>query len=93
MNEEIKKKIKIIINGEIESNILKYKFKKEGDYTIYFICYNNLTNMSHMFCDCSSLKELNLSSFNTNQVTDMSSMFWGCFSLEELNLSSFNTNK
>ena len=31
-----------------------------------------------MFSGCSSLKELNLSNFNTNNVTDMSYMFYGC---------------
>ena len=48
--------------------------------------------MSYMFCGCSSLKELNLSNFNTNNVNNMSGMFSGCSSLEELNLSNFNTN-
>ena len=41
---------------------------------------------------CSSLKELNLSNFNTNNVTNMIGMFSGCSSLKELNLSNFNTN-
>ena len=45
-----------------------------------------------MFSRCSSLKELNLSNFNTNNVTDMSQMFYECSSLKELNLSDFNTN-
>ena len=48
--------------------------------------------MSYMFYGCSSLKELNLSNFNTNNVTDMESMFSRCSSLKELNLSNFNTN-
>ena len=48
--------------------------------------------MEGMFSICSSLKELNLSNFNTNNVTDMNSMFYGCSSLKELNLSNFNTN-
>ena len=72
---------------------MKYKFNKEGDYIIYLISYNDLTDMSYMFYNCSSLKELNLSSFNTNQVTDMSWMFSYCSSLKELDLSSFNTTK
>ena len=92
-NEEIQNKVKIIINGEIESNILKYKFNIEGDYIIYLISYNDLTDMSYMFYNCSSLKELNLSSFNTNQVTNMLWMFDNCSSLKKLNLSSFNTNQ
>ena len=40
--------------------------------------------MSCMFRECSSLKELNLNNFNTNNVTDMSYMFGGC--LDELKL-------
>ena len=48
--------------------------------------------MSSMFSGCSSLKELNLNNFNTNNVTDMSAMFRGCSSLKELNFNHFNTN-
>ena len=44
-----------------------------------------------MFSECSSLKELNLNNFNTNNVTDMSYMFRGCSSLKELNINNFNT--
>ena len=65
-NEEILNKMKVIINGEIKSNILTYNFNKEGLYNIY-ITYNHLiTNMSYIFFDCSSLKEINLSSFDTS---------------------------
>ena len=34
--------------------------------------------MNDMFYGCSSLKELNLNNFNTNNVTNMFSMFYGC---------------
>ena len=34
--------------------------------------------MRYMFNGCSSLKELNLSNFNTNNVTNMRGMFFGC---------------
>ena len=44
-----------------------------------------------MFCRCSSLKELNISNFNTNNVINMYCMFYGCSSLKELNISNFNT--
>ena len=37
-----------------------------------------------MFRGCSSLKELNLNNFNTNNVTNMIGMFDGC--LDELKL-------
>ena len=45
-----------------------------------------------MFHGCSSLKELNLTNFNTNNVTNMSYMFSWCSSLKELILTNFNTN-
>ena len=49
--------------------------------------------MSGMFYKCSSLKELNLSNFNTNKVTDMSYMFCECSSLTKLNLCNFTEYK
>jgi len=91
-NMEIENKVKVIINRDIEMNKFKNKFMKEGIYIVYYIIIDTLTNVSYMFRDCSSLKELNLSSFNTKNVTDMSFMFSLCSSLKELNLSSFNTN-
>ena len=48
--------------------------------------------MGYFFSGCSSLKELDLSNFTTNNVKDMSFMFYKCSSLKELNLSNFNTN-
>ena len=92
INEEILRKIKIIVEGEIKMNILKYTFTKEGLYQIYIFSDDILTNLSYMFRNCYALKELYLSSFNTNKVINMESMFEGCSGLKELNLSSFNTN-
>ena len=40
--------------------------------------------MGSMFNYCSSLKELNIYNFNTNNVTVMSKMFLGCNSLKKL---------
>ena len=48
--------------------------------------------MIGVFYGCSSLININLSNFNTNNVTDMSDMFRNCSSLTSLNLSNFNTN-
>ena len=49
-----------------------------------------------MFWGCSSLKELNLSNFNTNNVTDMSYMFSRCSEQLKLKIKSkypiFNNN-
>ena len=48
--------------------------------------------MRDMFYGCSSLKELYLNNFNTNNVTNMIRIFSECSSLKELNLNNFNTN-
>ena len=53
----------------------------------------NVTNMRYMFCDCSSLKSLDLTNFNTENVTDMYYMFCDCTTLESLDLTNFNTAK
>ena len=45
-----------------------------------------------MFYGCSSLINIDLSNFNTNNVTNMNRMFFGCSSLKNIDLSNFNTN-
>ena len=45
-----------------------------------------------MFYNCSSLKYLDLSNFNTRNVKNMTFMFSTCPSLEKLNLSQFRTD-
>ena len=52
---------------------------------------DQLTDMSYMFCWCSSLTSIDVSNFNTANVTDMSGMFEYCESLKALDLSNFNT--
>ena len=39
---------------------------------------DNVTDMSYIFDECSSLKELNLSNFDNNNVIEISYMFFGC---------------
>ena len=92
INEEIENKMKINIDGKIIPIKFKNKFNKIGKYTIYFIFKEPIKNISFLFYKCSSLKEIKLSSFNTNNVKNMSNMFYDCSSLKEINLSSFNTN-
>ena len=85
-------KIKVIIDHEIKSLwglfrncecIKKINFIKNRE---------NIKNMSHLFFFCTSLKEINLSKFNTTNVEYICYMFYGCRSLTELNLYNFNTN-
>lgn len=47
--------------------------------------------MENMFCICSTLETLDVSSFNTENVTTMLGMFNNCSSLRSLDLPGFNT--
>ena len=49
--------------------------------------------MASMFYKFSSLKELNVSNFDTSNAYEIFAMFGVFSSLEELNLSNFNTEK
>ncbi len=53
----------------------------------------NVTDMSYMFYNCSSLVSLDLSNFDTSNVTIMVEMFSDCMRLTTLDLSSFDTSK
>ena len=53
------------------------------------IVTSNVYDMSYMFYNCESLKELNLSKWNTCNVYDMSYMFYDCYSLRNIDLSKF----
>lgn len=48
---------------------------------------NKCTSMLNMFTNCSSLQQLDLSSFNTSAVTTMAYMFAYCYSLQGINLA------
>ena len=94
INKEDKvKKIKIIIDYQVKS----FKALFKGFTCIESIIFkkfirNNIIDMSWMFAECSSLKEMKFINFNTNYVENMKYMFIGCSSLKELNLSYFNNN-
>ena len=50
------------------------------------------TKTNNIFDECSSLTNIDLSNFNTNNVKYMNGMFFWCSSLKNINLSNFNTN-
>ncbi|WP_279490502.1 BspA family leucine-rich repeat surface protein [Lactiplantibacillus pentosus] len=52
----------------------------------------NVTNMSHMFTNCNSMKDLDVSLFKTSSVTNMSHMFTNCNSMKDLDVSLFKTS-
>ena len=90
-NEIQIKSCEIKINGNNIPFNYFYKFKKIGKYKIEYIFNSQLTRTNHMFYNCSSLLNLDLSHFNTKYVINMSNMFYGCSSLININLSNANT--
>lgn len=54
---------------------------------------SNVTSMSGMFKDCSSLSDVLVDNFKTSNVIDMSHMFSGCAGLSRVEVSGFNTEK
>lgn len=57
------------------------------------IDFSNITDLSYMFLNCSSLKKIDLNSINTENVFNLKGMFAGCVSIESINIKDFNTSK
>jgi len=83
--------IEIYINNTKIKFDYKYKIKDSKEIKVKFKFKKLLTNTNYMFFGCSSLKSIDLTSFNTTNVNNMSCMFRGCSSLKSIDLSSFNT--
>ena len=90
--KEIKENCEIRINDELIPFSYFHKFNKKGKYKIKYTFILNIRKINYIFYECSSLTNINLSNFNTNNVTNMSCMFLGCSSLKDINISKFNTN-
>ena len=91
INEEIESKVKIWNGEKAEKLIFKKKFDKLGINVIYFIIEEKLINMSFMFNECTSLKEIYFINVDTIQVTNLCAMFQLCGELEYIDLTNFNT--
>lgn len=53
---------------------------------------SNVTDMSYMFYNCSSLTSLDLGNLDTSNVTNMLAMFYSCTTITTIDLSSFDTS-
>ena len=87
---------KIFYNGkeqELKSSILIEESNVIDKIIIDLIVYKEITNMSYIFNNCSSLLSLtDISKWNINNVTEMSYMFSDCSSLSSLpDISKWNT--
>ena len=75
--KEIKENCELYLNENKIDFCYKYKFDKEGKYTIKFIFKKPLININYIFFNCNKLLSIDLSNFNTNNVKYMSRMFSG----------------
>ena len=87
--------LKMKINGKIR--VLNEFFSDKiiiNDIEIILAGIERITDMSYMFCGCSSLLSLpDSDKWNTSNVKDMSSMFSGCSSLSSLpDISKWDTS-
>lgn len=80
----------------LSGNVKEEKIDFEGLTKVIKIDLSNLEttnikNMSRMFYECKSLKNIYFGNINTENVTNMSFMFMSCVSLEFLDIRNFNT--
>ncbi len=82
------------VGGKYTPCYVSFKGYKGTDlnYEVTNLDTSNLTTMSTMFENTTSLTSLDLSDFNTKNVTNMNGMFYNNLTLKSLNLSSFNTS-
>ena len=70
-----------------------YSMRKLTSITgIEYLNTSEVTSMSYMFYNCSSLTSLDVTNFDTSNVTGMSYMFYDCSSLTSLDVTKFNTS-
>jgi surface protein len=90
-----KDKCYLLINGDKKDLIKEYEVNNFKDciLTIKLVGLKNITDISSMFRDCTSLLFIpNLSEINTFRFTNFSQIFYGCTSLASLpDISNWNT--
>ncbi len=71
-----------------------YDFANCTSFDLQYLDTSLETDMTDLFCGCSSVEKLDLSGFDTKNVTDMESMFDSCTSLQEITWGEkFDTSK
>ena len=74
------------------SGLFAYFYDLEEIIGIETVDTSNVTDMSSMFDECSSLTSLDLSGWDVSNVEDMNGMFHDCTILTTLDLSGWNTS-
>ena len=91
-----KNNLKLIIGGQEQDLIAKYKFEKNSEdiLKIKLKGITNVTNMNNMFHSCTSLSDFSdITKWNISHVNKMSYLFFNCNSLISLpDISKWNTS-
>ena len=87
------KQCEIMIDGNNIPFSYTYKFSKEGKHTIIYSFKEKITDISHLFYNCSNVTYLDFSHFNSNGISSMKYIFHSCTSLTEINLLNLNTEE
>ena len=91
--KEIKEKCEIMINDKKIKFSYFHKFDEKGNYTIKYIFKKNIKKIDYMFYECTSLTNIDLTNFCSDEVINVSGIFCKCSSLIDVKLSNFNTRK
>ena len=83
--KEIKENCEILINNEKIPFDYFHTFNEKGQYTIHYLFKNLISRINHIFFQCKSLININLSNFKTQNVTNMSDMSFWCRNLTSIN--------
>ena len=89
---ELENNCELYINGNNVDFKFKNNFSFEGEYEIFIIIKNPLSNINSLFKNC-YLTLIDLSNFDRHNITNMKEMFYGCTNLISINIPNFNTNK
>ena len=81
----------IYINGNQNYTITNRYYFNEINNIVDLIWNEPIDNCAYMFCNCSNITEIDLSTFDTSFVINMFLMFDGCSRLASLDISNLNT--
>jgi len=85
------------LNTEVFINKIKYAYNKsfkpvnKGIYEIKIKLGIKIKDCSYMFCGCTNITSIDLSSLYSKKISDISCMFSGCSNLTNINLSFFDS--
>lgn len=91
--------VSLDLGSFVTSKVTKMDHMFRGNDLLQSINFSNgfdtssVSSMDAMFLGCSSLINLDVSSFRTSNVTTFNQMFHGCKSLTNLDVSSFDSSK